>query len=280
IAVLACFAGALLCVYRALACVTDEIRARQGALLVLAAPSVVDFACTSMDAVFLLFASAAWWAAAGVAASLSAPEPVTKTAHFGGPLLVGLALLVATAFSFSAIPVGLAIGVAIAIAGRHAWRRALEALAGVGVGYAASALLLYAATGFSLWACFAEAQRSNLEFMTAVMGRSPGELYGVVAYGNGAAFLIGAGVGLVSAALSGAALRKSAWSAAFALTLVVMTFGGIYFMETERIWLYAMPWLAAIAVADRPFTDGSLRLLLALGCAQTLAMETTLFTLW
>jgi hypothetical protein len=63
------------------------------------------------------------------------------------------------------------------------------------------------------------------------------------------------------------------------LTLGVMTSADLLH-ETERIWLYATPWLAAIAVADRPFADGSLRLLLGLGCAQALAMEALLFTLW
>ena len=280
ITVLACFAASLVFVNLALARSTDALRARQGVLLLLAAPSLVNFACTSMDAVFLLFASVAWWAAAGVGASLGDAEGSTRATRVGRPLFTGLALAIATLFSFSAIPVGLALGLAIAIAGRHAMLRALAALAWVAAGYAASVLLLYAATGFALWACLVEAQRSNVEFMTAVMGRSAREMYGFVTYGNGAAFLIGAGVGLVSAAVAGAAPRKSAWSAAFLLTLGVMTFGGIYFMETERIWLYAMPWLAAIAVADRPFSDGSLRLLLAVGCVQTLAMETFLFTLW
>ena len=280
IAVLACFGGAIVLVYLALARTTDEQRARQGALLLLAAPSLLDFACTSMDAVFLSFASAAWWLAARVVGSLEESATPTRAARVGGPLLTGLALLVATCFSFSAFPVGLAVGLAIAIAGRHAWRRALEGLALVGAGYAAGALALFAGTGFALWDCLAEAMRSNLGFMTQVMGRSASEMYPFVAYGNGAGFLIGSGVGLVSAVIAGAAPRKSAWSAAFLLTLGVMMFGGIYFMETERIWLFAMPWLAAIAVADRPFSDGSLRLLLALGCVQTLAMEMLLFTLW
>jgi hypothetical protein len=51
-------------------------------------------------------------------------------------------------------------------------------------------------------------------------------------------------------------------------------------METERIWLFALPWVAAAAVAAGPFERGSLRLLLGSGLAQALAMEIGLFTLW
>ena len=280
IAVLACFVMACLFVYRAIARISGEARARQGAFLLLAAPSALDFACTSMDAVFLLFASVAWWLAAGVVRSLECTSQPTLAQRFVAPLQMGVGLLVATCFSFSAVPLGFAIGLALAITGRNSWREASEALALVGAGYSAAAVALFASTGFALWDCLAAARSSNLEFMTRVIGRDAYDVYGLLSYGNGAAFLIGSGVALVFAASAGVVFWKRAWNAAFVITLGVMTFGGMYFMETERIWLFAMPWLAAIASSGRTWTSGSLRLLLALGCVQALAMETLLFTLW
>ena len=95
-----------------------------------------------------------------------------------------------------------------------------------------------------------------------------------------AAFLIGSGVGIVAAACAGWTILRNPWSTAFAATLLVMVVGGIYFMETERIWLFAIPWLVAIALSRGAFAISSLRLLLAASLAQALAMELLLFTLW
>ena len=59
-----------------------------------------------------------------------------------------------------------------------------------------------------------------------------------------------------------------------------MSCGGLYFLETERIWIFALPWLAAIAVSAGPLEARSLRVLLGAGLAQALLQETLLFTLW
>ena len=59
-----------------------------------------------------------------------------------------------------------------------------------------------------------------------------------------------------------------------------MSFGGVYFLETERIWLFALPWLAACAVSGGSFDDRSMRLSIGVGFSQALLAETVLFTLW
>jgi hypothetical protein len=51
-------------------------------------------------------------------------------------------------------------------------------------------------------------------------------------------------------------------------------------METERIWLFVLPWLACIAVGGGAFDDRSLSRLVAVGWIQALAMEVVLFTFW
>jgi hypothetical protein len=75
-------------------------------------------------------------------------------------------------------------------------------------------------------------------------------------------------------------LAADRWAPPALATLAILGCGGLFFLETERIWIFAMPWLAAIgAGAARP-SSASLRLLLGAGLAQALAMEALLFTPW
>jgi methylthioxylose transferase len=272
-AVLFCFVAAVAVAYRAFAGAAGEIAGRQGALLLLASPSMLDFACASMDAVFLLYATVA------LAAALRA----FATGRLRDAAWVGLALFAAAMASFSAVPVGLAF----ALYGCAAWRRlgarAVAHLAVIGACFVAAGVALWALTGFSLWECFETARFQNVAFMTRVIGRDPSELYGRIAFGNLVAFALGTGVGLTAAAalvLPGAVRKADAWTLAALGTLAVMVLGGFYTLETERIWLFAIPWIVLAVVTRRFFACGELRLLLAAGWTQGLAMEIVLFTLW
>lgn len=250
--------------WRAFEQLTEDRAARQGALLLLAAPALLDFSCTSMDAVFFALATFAWWLS------------------LRNAWLAGAALLLATFFSFSALPVGLAIALLLVLRGRSAPRRTARELAKLLAGYVACALLLFVATGFPIWSCLFQARRSNTELMRNAIGADPASLWGSLSLGNASAFLAGAGCGLVAASLAGARRGRFAdpLVRASLLALLTMTIGGIYFLETERIWLFALPWLAATAVSAAPFDDRSLCRVLAVGFAQALLLETFLFTLW
>jgi hypothetical protein len=254
VTVLAFASIGVLLAWRVLAELVEDRAARQGALLLFAAPSLLDFSCTSMDAVFLAFATLAWWLS------------------LRNAWLAGAALLLATFFSFSALPVGLAIGLFAVL------RRKWIPLGRILVAYAAGALLLFVATGFPIWSCFLEARQSNSALMANAIGGDPGSLWGSLSLGNATAFLIGAGCGLVAAATRGR--LGDPLVRATLLTLLAMTCGGIYFLETERIWLFALPWLSAVAVSAGPLDAGSLRRVLAIGLGQALLFETALFTLW
>jgi hypothetical protein len=278
--ILAAFAAALLANQRALAAIAGERAARGGALLLLACPSLLDFACTSFDALFLLWAALAFWSGAQLARCVGTASPVRLA---GLACATGAALFAASFASFSALPLGLAIGLQLALAGRRSPARAGAALAGIAAAYLGLGILLFAATGFSLLECLQQAIRLNEAFIYQVLGRDPAELRAHLAFGNGTAFGIGSGVALcatVGFRLAQGRSGLSAWSAAAGLTLAVMILGGIYFMETERIWLFAMPWLAAAAVATGPLGGGSLRMLMLAGLLQSLAMESLLLTLW
>jgi hypothetical protein len=104
-----------------------------------------------------------------------------------------------------------------------------------------------------------------------------------LAYGNAVAFAIGAGAPLLAACAARIrrdGLRNHAWKIAALATLAVLSFGPLHHLETERIWVYCIPWLAGIAVCDGPLDDASLRRVAGAALAQAFAMEVALFTLW
>jgi hypothetical protein len=267
-------AAAVVLAWRTIAELASERAARQGALLLLAAPSLLVFTCTSMDAVFLFFATLAWHLSIRALAEGARPRRAW---------LAGAAILSAAVFSFSALPVGLAILVFAVLRGRAAPARTAGILLQILAGTAVAALALHLATGFPIWTCFLRARESNAELMRHAAGAGAGTLWGLYSLGNASAFLSAAGIGLVAAFAAGWRRRRHARepvAAATVLALLVMAGGGIYFLETERIWLFALPWLAASAVAAGAFDERSLRRALALGFLQALVVETTLFTLW
>ena len=312
LAVLLAFAVGAFFAYRALATALGERGGRAAALLLLASPAVLDFACTSMDAVFFAVAAVALWAAFKAFAADGA-------AAWG--LGAGAALFAAMLFSFSAFPLGLfllfyglARGAAGAVKGTlaatgggeraanddrtdrtnrtgilnvsYGARFAAVRLGAVLFAFVACAVLFALLTGFDFWDCFVVAHSQHVTQMTRFIGRPPAQLYAYLTFGNAVAFLIGAGVALT--ALVGLRLVRAArarWidSLTFAagVAFLVMCAGGIYTMEVERIFLFAIPWLAGAALAGGALpTPGALRLLLGLGLAQAFVMEALLFTLW
>ena len=63
-------------------------------------------------------------------------------------------------------------------------------------------------------------------------------------------------------------------------TLAILAFGNLHQMETERIWIYAVPWLAALALDRETLVSAALPWLLVVGWLQAYLMEIFLFTLW
>lgn len=63
-------------------------------------------------------------------------------------------------------------------------------------------------------------------------------------------------------------------------TLAAICAGGLYTMETERILMFAMPWLAVSAATVADLSDSAVVLMMSAGWVQAFAMETFLFTLW
>lgn len=300
VAVLVASVAAALAAWLALRTLLDECAARQAALLLAAAPSWIDFACTSMDAVFLLWAALGWLA--GVRA-LRAGAPGPEDASAGGrlrgervweSLACGALLSLAALASFAVLFVGVALlayGVELARRGLLSWTSLASRLAFIGAAFALGLVAFWLATGFAWWDCLLHARESGLALMTRILHGPPSSRWLELSVGNAGAYGLGAGVAIVAAVVgavrapvSERAFDRSsprrAWCAAALLVLAFMSFGGLFFMETERIWLFTLPWLAAVALASGAWSARTLRVLLAVSLAQALAMESALFTLW
>lgn len=278
VAVLLVFAAGTVFAWRAFALVLDERAARIAALSLLAAPSLLDFACTSMDAVFYGAASLVL-----LAAFLS----FSDHGRWWHGILTGVALYLAMFCSFSAVPLGLFI----ALYGTLLWwdRRSLRVplqLCIAFVSFAAAYTVARYGAGFDLWENFRVAKSLHYQIMGNVLGRSVASAYLPTTFGNIAAFLIGTGLAIVPLCVRGArnALTLGGSRSVFvatSATLAVMCAGGLYTMETERILMFAVPWLAvSAAAATATLSDSAVVLLIGVGWTQAFAMEGFLFTLW
>jgi hypothetical protein len=274
VAIVAAFAAALVVTYATLRELVGERAARQGAILILCVPTALDHAGTALDAVFMLAAACSWWCA------LRAFRPGASALWSLG---LGALLLATTFMSFSALPVGMSITIYALVRARSGARGALSRLAIVGAVYVLGVWLLWAASGFALWDCLEHSRAHAEKFMGRIVRGTPRATWFFRSYGNIAAIVIGGGVGLMAAVLArlrAGRIGADGWTSAALVSLVVMTFGQIYYMETERIWLFVLPWLACIAVGGGAFDDRSLSRLVAVGWLQALAMEVVLFTFW
>jgi len=160
--------------------------------------------------------------------------------------------------------------------------KALRQLAVVAASFVAGGALVYAATGFSLRECFAVARFQNVALMTRVIGRDPAAPVRKdrLRQPRGLCDRRRAGAGL-GPRLAPAGLRVKArpWTAATARDFGIMTFGGFYTMETERIWSTPFPGSRSSRFGAT-VRCAALRVLLAAGWAQSLGDGGSFFTLW
>jgi hypothetical protein len=189
--------------------------------------------------------------------------------------------------SFSAVPLALFI----ALYGALLWwdRSSLSVplqLCIAFVSFAAAYTVARYGAGFDLWESFRVAKSQHYQIMGSVLGRSVASAYLPTTFGNIAAFLIGTGLAIVPLFVRGARnaltprVSRSLFVATSA-TLAVVCAGGLYTMETERILMFAVPWLAVSAVAaTATLSDSAVVLLIGVGWTQAFAMEGFLFTLW
>lgn len=231
-----------------------EAEARAAALLFVFVPTSLLYGATSADA---LFATLGVLAAVG----LLARRPANR-------LLGAAALAFAAFFSYALLAVG-------AWAALVRWRRE-----GVGTALRLTAIcaavlvvvfvVLDLATGFDLVAAI---RATDDRYREGIARLRP---YAFWFFGSPAAFVLMLGPIAWLAARSLAA--KEASAVALAIVIAISVLAGYTKAETERIWLFLVPF--ACLAAARSLSPRRLPVVLVAATAQAVLIETLLFTKW
>lgn len=269
----------------------DESPARLAACLYLLAPNVVCYTATCMDAVFnapMVWSIFCLW-------KLRGGRPIV----FGvaGGAAAALAALMTFSASFLALW-GVVLLVLTALGDRKKFNHTLVGLSAAGATAAAIYFAIYVWSGYDVLETLRQAIRGQ---NAIVEDRGHNTLRQDVhfAIANLVAFLFCAGLPLsvlwgkqLWAELRPATASPARWLLlSFAAALLLIDLAPLYTLETERIWIFMVPWLAIGAAAqlsrEQSFAEGNSRALnssawaalLLLG-GQTLAMEVLFDWVW
>lgn len=249
-----------------------DVLAWGAAALAATAPAAVLFGAVSLDAVFALVAA--------VAFALVAVERLEP--RLWRRLTLGLVLSGALLLSYSALPAMLLCGLGLGwFPRRRPGRLGLDLLQ-VGVTVVGSQALLAVSTGFDPWRTFFQARALNAASMTEMIGRdvTSWDVWLYATPGNLLAFLLFLGpavlAGWVWLPWGESTAETRALAVALGVTLLVVSAGGLYLLETERILLFLVPPAAALAVRGRGV---SIPFAVAVTGATALLFEVFLFTL-
>ena len=225
-----------------------EAGARTATLLFAFCPAIMIYGVTSSDGLYVTLGALAALALIGrpaIACTLGAA-----------------ALAVCSFFSYSLLAVGAWATVVVAL------RQGLVRAVVLGASCAAALVALYAGlwalTGFDLPASLRSA---DLVYRLGPYFARP---YAYWLLGSPVAWIVSIGLPLAWYAARGAGARHPA-ALALVLVVLVAAVGGYTKSETERIWMFMVPWAAIAAAHVLPARR--LPLVLGLLCAQALATE-------
>lgn len=261
----------------------DEATARIAVLMLALTPNVLMFSATSMDGPFSVMPAVGYWL-----------FRASTRGRDGPALLSGLAFAASAFMTYASVVVVLCVLLSMAVdlarRGRPGLRSSLRRAAAMAAGFLAFYAILFATTGFNPIA----AVQASFRHDEATMGtgyETPGR-YLQVSVANLAAFLIGSGLATTALWLGVAtrALRSAfagAWSGAetvpFAVCLPIIAFSTLFTLETERVWLLAVPFLvvpAAKALRGGIAGPSGVTWVLLLLALQAWASELLLATDW
>jgi hypothetical protein len=249
-------------------------------------PSLVLFGATSMDGVFLFFPILAAY--------------FFHTSWKRGPIpysiLTGLTLVVAMFFTFVTVAIGLIFTLEAILSYRvfPLWGRVWKNLVYAGATFAVTYCIIYWLTGYNVIDAFRSATRLSEVYRGSIYIDLA--QYFHISVTNLMAFFIGTGV--VTTALwwrhivhaSSQWITRSASTdfvqLAFTLAILLLAFSTIFCMETERVWMFLMPFaiLAAAKELDRyqqaHQRPNTWQVVLILLFSQTFATQLLLYTHW
>jgi len=172
-------------------------------------------------------------------------------------ILVGVLLAAYTFFSFSSSLILLFMVIFLLTAAHSRlvpFHRGTKILILSAVSFVSVYFLIYLSAGFNMLECFQKAVLQNRKQMSS--GFDDGWRYAIRTSGALLAYFIGAGFPLAVLGCHAARkLRKDkhaepwtrSFAIAFILTLGVAACSGLFFLETERVWLFFTPGLALLA---------------------------------
>lgn len=228
----------------------DDKTARVAGILAAFAPAMLHFGATSADAVFLTL-------------GLLAAIPLTSNRIALGALV----LAVVTMFAWSLLAVG--AWATILILSRDGFKPALKLAAACGIALLATQVLLAVSTG---WDPIGTFHATHQVYDAGIASRRP---YWFWLFGSPTAFFLILGAPIAWLAVARLAQRTPEAIAIFAVILVAAV-AGFTKAETERIWLFLVPFvcLAAAPLVKRP------TLLAGVLAAQAVGYELLFDTLW
>ena len=244
--------------------------------LYVATPNLITFGATCMDGVFLTFTLTA----------LAAGFLAMKRWSIVRPIVAGVALWLATFFTYAAIAVPVLMGAYAICFGFRKPREAVRMLvraALVGVVFVALQLAAERWLGYDLRATVEAAIRRDFAGVR-MTGYESFTIWRNISLGNLLAFTFGSGLAIASLFLVALFARRVPWRArafsiAFPLAVLAMACSTLFSLEVERVWMFLTP--AALIVATRAFHGWMLWIVvLALSVAQALVMEWNFNTYW
>lgn len=265
-------------VYLLAAEVLPEAAARLAAALFALAPNVVCYSATCMDAVFMV--PLVW--------SFFFLFRGRRASPLANGIAGGLATSLAALMTFSASFVALWAAVLLVLTGlldRARLRNVASTLAAAAATAALFYGLLYALSGYEPLAVLRQAFAGQDEVMKG-RGHSSPRQSAHFAIANMAAFLFCSGLPIVwlwlrqtAREFRGATSSAARWLLlSFGLTLLLIDLAPLYTLETERIWIFLVGFLAIGAAArlaqtERLAASPLVLATLAIEAAQTVLME-------
>lgn len=228
----------------------SERTARIAGVLMAFSPAVLHFGAVSPDAVYLTL-------------GLVAAIPLLS----GRIVLGALALAAVVMFAWSELAIG--AYAAILILARDGWRPAFRLAVVCGAALIGTQALLAVGTG---WDPIGTFHATHDVYTVGIASRRP---YWFWLFGSPTAFFLITGLPIMWLAFARLQQRKPEAVAIFAV-IAVATVAGFTKAETERIWLFLVPFvcLAAAPLVRRP------TLVVAVLAAQALIYELLFDTLW
>jgi hypothetical protein len=230
--------------------------ARTATLLFVFAPSTLLYGASAADTLF---------AAMATLAAVALVARPARVRYLGGPA----ALAVATFFSYANLAVG--AWAAIVVAMREGWRAALRLVLAAAAGVLALYLALYALTGFDVIGALVA---THEVYRVSIARLRP---YAYFVFGAPVAWMLALGPPIAVLWLRALAAREAV-AVALAAVVIAGALGGFTKGETERIWLFLVPFAcvaAAFALPRRWLVP-----VLALLALQAFLMQVLLGTVW